>query len=41
MNNLDKYWDDIHIKYTSSYDGWLDKYMNLFNKDDSIIELGC
>lgn len=41
MAKLDNYWDDIHLKYTSKYDGWLDKYTNLFNKEDSIIELGC
>lgn len=41
MDNLDKYWDEIHLKYTSTYDGWLDKYIELFNKEDSIIELGC
>ncbi len=41
MNNLDKYWDKIHLKYTSSYDNWLDKYIHLLNKSDKIIELGC
>lgn len=41
MDKLDKYWDKIHLEYTSSYDGWLDKYMELFKKNDSIIELGC
>lgn len=41
MENLDKYWDDIHQKYTSCYDGWIDKYIDLLNKDDVIIELGC
>lgn len=41
MKNLDKYWDDIHLKYTSTYDGWLNKYVHLFSKDDSFVELGC
>ncbi len=41
MNNLDKYWDRIHLRYTSSYDNWFDKYIHLFNKNDKIIELGC
>lgn len=39
--NLDKYWDNVHSKYDSSYDGWLDNYLNLFHKDDIIVELGC
>lgn len=41
MNNFDKYWDNIHLKYNSTYDGWLNKYINLINKNDVIIELGC
>ena len=41
MNNLDKYWDRIHLKYTSTYDNWFDKYIHLLNKNDKIIELGC
>lgn len=41
MNNLDKYWDKIHLKYTSTYDNWFDKYIHLLNKNDKIIELGC
>lgn len=41
MNNLDKYWDKIHLKYTSTYDNWFDKYIHLLNKSDKIIELGC
>lgn len=41
MDKLDEYWDKIHLKYTSTYDGWLDKYIELFNKEDYIIELGC
>ncbi len=41
MEELDKYWDNIHIKYESTYDGWLDKYLKYFNKEDFIVELGC
>lgn len=41
MGYLDKYWNEVHKKYTSTYDGWLDKYLHLFNKNDSIIDLGC
>lgn len=41
MNNLDKYWDKIHLKYTSTYDNWFNKYLHLLNKSDKIIELGC
>lgn len=41
MVELDKYWDNIHLKYNSSYDGWLNKYISLFDKDASIIDLGC
>lgn len=41
MNNLDKYWDGIHLKYTSIYDNWFDKYIHLLNKNNKIIELGC
>lgn len=41
MEELDKYWDKIHLKYTSTYDEWLNKYINLFKKDNFIIELGC
>ena len=41
MNNLDKYWDKIHLKYASTYDNWFDKYIHLLNKSDKIIELGC
>ncbi len=40
-NNLSKHWDNIHLQYNSTYDGWLDKYIKLFNKDDVILELGC
>ena len=39
--NFKKYWDQIHLKYTSKYDNWLNKYLNLFNKKSIIIELGC
>lgn len=38
---LDKYWDKVHLKYDSTYDGWLDTYLNLFHKEDTIVELGC
>ena len=41
MKDLDKYWDNIHLKYVSKYDQWLNEYMHLFNKDGKIIELGC
>lgn len=41
MENLDKYWDAIHLKYNSSYDGWLDSYVHLLETDNIIIELGC
>ncbi len=41
MENLDKYWDNIHLKYTSSYDEWFNKYTSLLNKEDKILELGC
>jgi len=39
--NLSKYWDKIHENYTSLYDNWLDKYINLFNLNSEIVELGC
>lgn len=35
------YWDNIHSSYTSNYDGWLDKYLYLFDKDYKILELGA
>ena len=41
MEHFDKYWDKIHLKYNSSYDEWLNKYMHLLKKDNLIIELGC
>ncbi len=39
--NLDRYWDSVHLKYDSTYDGWLDNYLSLFHKQDLIVELGC
>lgn len=39
--DLDKYWDKIHLQYDSNYDGWLDNYLDLFAKEDKIVELGC
>lgn len=36
-----KYWDDIHSRYSSSYDGWLDKYQDSFNENTRVVELGC
>lgn len=41
MDKLDKYWDEIHLKYNSTYDEWLNKYVYLLKKQDSIVELGC
>lgn len=41
MEKLDKYWDNIHLKYNSIYDGWLNKYTSLFKKEDLFLELGC
>ena len=41
MEKLDKYWDQIHVKYNSSYDGWLNKYVHLFKKENIFLELGC
>lgn len=41
MNKLNEYWDNIHLKYNSTYDNWLNKYLSLIDKEDSIIELGC
>ncbi|UKI57887.1 MAG: hypothetical protein L6V81_11625 [Clostridium sp.] len=40
-DSLDKYWDNIHNEYISTYDGWFNKYINLLHKDDNIVELGC
>lgn len=41
MGNLNKFWDDVHLNYTSTYDGWLDKYLHLFETNSSFVELGC
>lgn len=41
MGNFNLYWDDIHKKYNSTYDDWLDKYTKLFRKDFKFVELGC
>ncbi len=41
MESFDKYWDDIHKRYNSTYDHWLDKYIPLFKEDSFILELGC
>lgn len=41
MNNLSKYWDNVHLNYKSSYDNWMDKYLDDIKKDFKIIELGC
>ena len=41
MEQINKYWDRIHLQYQSSYDEWLNKYVYLFNENDRIIELGC
>lgn len=41
MEKLNKYWDKIHLKYNSTYDKWLNKYIYLIKKDHSIVELGC
>lgn len=41
MGNFNLYWDDIHKKYNSTYDDWLNKYTKLFRKDFKIVELGC
>lgn len=38
---LNKYWDNIHKEYTSTYDEWFNKYIELLHKDDNIVELGC
>lgn len=40
-DKLSNYWDKIHESYTSSYDNWLDKYINLFDLNSKIVELGC
>ncbi len=41
MSNFNLYWDDIHKKYNSTYDDWLNKYTKLFRKDFKFVELGC
>ena len=41
MEKLDKYWDSIHLKYNSSYDEWLNKYVSLFKKENLFLEMGC
>lgn len=41
MKELNNHWDEIHKKYKSTYDNWLDNYIHLINKNDKIIELGC
>lgn len=41
MDRLDKYWDRIHLKYNSTYDEWLNKYVELFEKENKVVELGC
>lgn len=41
MGNFNLYWDDIHKRYNSTYDDWLNKYTKLFRKDFKFVELGC
>lgn len=41
MSNFNLYWDDIHKKYNSTYDDWLNKYTKLFRKDFKFVELVC
>ena len=41
MEKKAKYWNEIHLKYNSTYDDWLNKYINLFSNDHKIVELGC
>ena len=41
MGLIDSYWDSIHLKYNSSYDNWLDKYIHLFKENGRVVELGC
>ena len=31
-DSLDKYWDNIHKEYISTYDGWFNKYINLLHR---------
>ena len=39
--DFSNYWDNIHKNYTSSYDGWLEKYLPFFNTEKVFLELGC
>lgn len=39
--DFSNYWDNIHKNYTSSYDGWLEKYLPFFNTKKVFLELGC
>ncbi len=32
MGNFNLYWDDIHKKYNSTYDDWLNKYTKHLEK---------
>ena len=41
MGQIDTYWDSIHLKYNSSYDDWLNKYLYLFKDNARVVELGC
>jgi len=41
MENLNKFWNDVHLNYISTYDGWLDKYLDLFDTNSTFVELGC
>ncbi len=41
IEDIEKYWDNIHQNYTSSYDGWLDTYLKDISIDDMILEIGC
>ena len=38
--DFSNYWDNIHKNYTSSYDGWLEKYLPFFNTEKVFLELG-
>ena len=37
--DFSNYWDNIHKNYTSSYDGWLEKYLPFFNTEKVFLEL--
>lgn len=41
MQDLSKHWDEIHKKYNSTYDNWLNKYLPLLISSDLVVELGC